>query len=415
MVPRQFRVNSLTNIKETVYERKEEVGCCNFDDLSVKLAPKPRSKTTAPKKVAPKAIEYFELKIPGDYALIQKLNKDMRLSTLEFLRSLSLDDMNGKDPTPVLSFFEKLSSQFEKMPEKKKKSMLEANPNGIEVVLALRLAEIPSLRQRINILKFKYTFMTESLDITEFARIITKASDHVMTNEKLRQLLQIIVQAINQGIKDFAEKEKLSFAEYKMAGVPAHEILKFMDQKKVMDIISDKVLHSSLKLEQISIPSLDLVKFVHISEKILNPLNRLKKTFKNISGIAEAMDIKEYIEETQDHLETIESFVESMQDDLKALSVYLGEGGEFLTIKDAKTKEKTYTILELVEALLTKWHDIASRAKVRMLKENEKKRRASQKEPDMDMHSLIKKTMKGRQKKTQSDDDDDDDDDWDSD
>ena len=42
------------------------------------------------------------------------------------------------------------------------------------------------------------------------------------------------------------------------------------------------------------------------------------------------------MEETREHLETIESFVESMQGDLRALSVrvYLGESGEYLKIQE---------------------------------------------------------------------------------
>tara|TARA_B110001450_G_scaffold214095_1_gene206760 strand:- start:3880 stop:5091 length:1212 start_codon:yes stop_codon:yes gene_type:complete len=403
-------VNSLSNIKETVYERKEQVDCCNFDDLSAKLAPKKTSKRSTAKRVAPKATQYFDLKIPGDYAIIQKLNKDARLRTFEFLTSVSLDDMDGKDPTPLLSFFEKLSSQYKNMPESKKKSMLEDKPDGIEVVLARRLAEIPSLQQRIDTLKFKYAFISESADITEFARIVTKAADHIMDNDKLRQLLQIMVDAINQGIKDFAEKEKLSFDEYKMAGVPVHDILKFMSEDKVMKIVSDKVLRSSLELQKITIPSLDLVKFVHIEDKILSPLNHLKKIFKKISGIVETIpSLIEYMDETREHLETIESFVESMQSDLRSLSVYLGESGEYLKIKDAKTKEKTYTVLELVEALLAKWHGIAAKAAERMRKE--KKKRAQQ--PDTDIHSVMEKAMRVRKRGTQGDDDDDDE--WDSD
>lgn len=403
-------MNSLSNIKETVYERKEEVDCCNFDDLSAKLAPKKTSNRSTAKRVIPKATQYFDLKIPGDYAIIQKLKKDERLHTFEFLTSVSLDDMNGKDPTPLLSFFEKLSSQYKNMSETKKKLMIEDNPNGIEVVLALRLAEIPSLQQRIDTLKFKYAFATESSDITEFARLVTKAADHVMDNDKLRQLLQIMVQAINQGIRDFAEKEKLSFDEYKMAGVPLHDILKFMSEDKVMKIVSDKVLRSSLELQKITIPSLDLVKFVHIEDKILSPLNHLEKVFKQISGIVETIpSLTEYMEETREHLETIESFVESMQGDLRALSVYLGESGEYLKIQDVKSKDKTYTILELVEVLLKKWHGIAAKAAERMRKE--KKKRAQQ-QPDTDIHSVMEKAMRGRKRGTQGDDDDED---WDSD
>jgi len=73
-----------------------------------------------------------------------------------------------------------------------------------------------------------------------------------------------------------------------------------------------------------------------------------------------------------------------------------------------KSKDKTYTILELVEVLLKKWHGIAAKAAERMRKE--KKKRAQQ-QPDTDIHSVMEKAMRGRKRGTQGDDDDED---WDS-
>ena len=282
--------------------------------------------------------------------------------------------MNNKvDLKTLLRIFEKLSLQYKNMTEAKKKSMLQNKQTVFLADLAPRLNEIPNLQERIKILEFKDDFISESAEIQKFTEQVTKAAKDIMQNDKLRQLLQIMVQAINQGIQDFAKQEKQSIEKYK--GVPAHGIWKFMKQDTVMKIVSDKVLRSSLNLQEIVIPSLESVKHVHIEDTILARWNNLNNKFQEILKFKNIPSLAEYINETSGHLKRIEKSVSNMNKDLISLSIYMGEQGN-LSYTDSVT-DKTYTILGLVEALLTKWHEITTKAAAKIRKEKTDRGQAS--------------------------------------
>ena len=232
--------------------------CCDFEDLTARLSTKklPQSRKKVDKKKKKKAL--FEFNSVGDEAAIRKFSKR---SNTEFLQTLNLDSIENVNLK--LNLISKLWSQYKEKKEKNKewgRKVDEETPTEEAWTIVKELIRIPLLEERIQVLRFKQLLHHDLLSISHTMELIHTNIDHVYTSTKLKQLLRIIVQAINQRLKDFAETEKLDFKDYKRTGVPAHDIITFMTQKEPMNIIAEKVLESGLELDTLDIYGLDQVR-----------------------------------------------------------------------------------------------------------------------------------------------------------
>ena len=229
--------------------------------------------------------------------------------------------------------------------------------------LAIRLMEIPLLTERLEVLKFKELMRAEYSDIISSSRVVSNAADHIFSSTALKDVLQIIVQAINQRLKDFASKENVDFNQYKVLGVPAGEILVFMGQKRAMEIIAEKVLMSGLEIDSLNIMALNEACNIHLAERIFNPVKMLDKEFKKMVTISKKIDIAEYLKKTSSDIGTMKSIVDEMGNDLRRASQYLGESDSFMEIAAGSNK---YSILELVHAILKKWNETCADVRKKM-------------------------------------------------
>jgi len=379
-------VSNIADVSETVYEKsEEELECCNFNDLTVRLAPKKKSAPTAKTMTKPKKTTYFQLNT-GEQAVLKKFVKSRRANSLELLRELSFRGLAVNRLT-ILAVFRKLYAQLTTMPPEKRKEM-EKSGTSEAVVLALRLAEFPLLNQRIDVLSFKTMFRSEYDDLNDATDIITQTGTAIAHSKSLKQLLQIIVQAINQRLKDFASDEKVDFDEYERKGVPMHDILVFMgNNAATMQIIAEKILEKNLTISKMTIMGMDEANNISIPERILQPLKRLKKQFNNIRVFEEDLDIGEYIVDTNGKMNTLQSSVDEMEAQLRSASRYLCEEGEWADIKSGLKK---FTILTMVDTFMKEWHATVSKVKKNLQKNARKGEKT--------MKKLIKATTKDRRR-----------------
>ena len=224
------------------------------------------------------------------------------------------------------------------------------------------MSEFPLLVHRIDYLSFKTLFKTEYKDIIADAVVISNAAKNIYRSQTLKQLLQIIVQAINQRLKDFAKNDDLDFKDYERAGVPIHDILTFIGRnKKAMDIIAEKVLDGLLHpLSNIAIFGIEQARSVSIREGVLQPLKNLKVLFRNVKPAAEALKMD--ITKMKGELTVLESVVVEMSEDLKTTSQYLGEAGEYLEI-NSSGDTKPFTIIGIIDTFLIRWNDVCLKVK----------------------------------------------------
>ena len=383
--PRTFRVSNIADVAETVYEKsEEEPECCNFNDLSVRLAPKKKSKTTA-FVPAVKKKKYFQLNT-GELAVLKKFVKSRRANSLDLLRELSFKGL-ALNRTTILAVFRKLYAQLTTMPPEKRKQMKEDGKSE-SVVLALRLSKFPLLNKRIDVLAFKTMFSSEYDDLLEAADIITGVASSIANSRTLKQLLQIIVQAINQRLKDFASDEKVDFDKYERKGVPMHDILMFMGQNKLtMEIIAEKILESAIASSRLVIDGMEEAGHISIPERIIQPLKRLKTHFKKIISFREELELGVFIDETSSKMSILEESVDRMELQLRSASQYLCESGEWSNIKSGS---ESFTIITLVEAFTKRWHIIVNNVHKKLKKKPTK--------PEKTMKNLIEKTTLQRRK-----------------
>ena len=386
--PRKFRVNSLENIKATVFEGGGVMECCDFEDLTERLSIKklPESKKKVAKK---KKKALFEFSSVGDEAAIRKFYKR---SNTEFLQTLSLDGIENVNLT--LNLLSKLWSQYKKKKKENKEwgqKVEEETPTEEAWIIVKELMQIPLLEERIQVLRFKHLLYHDFLSISQTIELIHTNVDHVYTSTKLKKLLQIIVQAINQRLKDFAETEKLNFKDYKRTGVPAHDIITFMTQKEPMDIIAEKVLESGLGLDTLDIYGLDQVRGDQITDKVLVPLKHLREEFVKIQKLnIDKLGIGLYMKMSSDQLLHLEIHSEEMIQYLQKTSLYLGENGNYLKIKDSKGNDK-YNIISLVQTIANLWYAACDRAKKII-----QKKKKSDNVDHNNINDVIKQAMAGR-------------------
>ena len=393
--PRKFRVDSLKNVKETVFEGSGVMECCDFEDLTARLSTKklPQSRKKVDKKKKKKAL--FEFNSVGDEAAIRKFSKR---SNTEFLQTLNLDSIENVNLK--LNLISKLWSQYKEKKEKNKewgRKVDEETPTEEAWTIVKELIRIPLLEERIQVLRFKQLLHHDLLSISHTMELIHTNIDHVYTSTKLKQLLRIIVQAINQRLKDFAETEKLDFKDYKRTGVPAHDIITFMTQKEPMNIIAEKVLESGLELDTLDIYGLDQVRGDEITDKVLVPLKHLGEDFAKIKKLnINKLGIGLYIKSASEQLFHLETKSEEMIRYLQKTSLYLGENGNYLKIKDSKGVDK-YNIISLVQTITNLWYAACDRAgkiiqkRIKSESENERKKPESN-----NINEMMKQAMAGR-------------------
>ena len=391
--PRKFRVDSLKNIKETVFEGGGGMECCDFEDLTARLSTKklPVSRKKVDKKKKKKAL--FEFNSVGDEAAIRKFYKR---SNTEFLQTLSLDGIENVNLT--LNLLTKLWSQYKEKKEKNKdwgRKVEEETPTEEAWTIVKELIQIPLLEERIQVLRFKHLLHYDLLSISHTIELIHTNIDHVYTSTKLKQLLRIIVQAINQRLKDFAESEKLDFKDYKRTGVPAHDIITFMTQKEPMNIIAEKVLESGLELDTLDIYGLDQVRGDQITDKVLVPLKHLGEDFAKIKKLnLNKLGIGSYIKSASEQMLHLETKSEEMIQYLQKTSLYLGEDGNYLKIKDSKGDIK-YNIISLVQTITKLWYAACDRAK-KIIQQRIKSENESKKPEPNNINEMMKQAMAGR-------------------
>ena len=378
----------MKDVSETVYEKTDKLECCDFKDLTVRLTPSKTAPVTKKKPIEKKMI-YFVLNT-GEQAVLKKFVKSRLANSLALLRNLSFNGLSLNKKT-ILSIFRKLHEQLQAMPPEKRTKLDKEGKKSEAALLALRLAEFPLLVHRIDYLHFQTIFRTEYKDIIADAVVISNAAKNIYNSQTLKQLLQIIVQAINQRLKDFADDEKEDFKDYERAGVPIHDILTFIGQnKKAMDIIAEKVLDGRLNpLSRLSIFGIEQARSVSIVESVSQPLKNLKALFKKVLPAAKALDL--VVVETSKQLTVLETAVASMCEDLKVTSQYLGEVGEYLDIK-SKGDDKPFTIIGIVDTFLKRWHLICSKVK--------KTRKKTRKKEEETIKALIKSTTSKRRMST---------------
>lgn len=379
-------MSNIADVAETVYEKsEEEPECCNFNDLSVRLAPKKKSKTNAFVPTVKKK-KYFQLNT-GELAVLKKFVKSRRANSLDLLRELSFKGL-ALNRTTILAVFRKLYAQLTTMPPEKRKQMKEQQQKSESAVLALRLSKFPLLNKRIDVLAFKTMFSSEYDDLLEAADIITGVASSIANSRSLKQLLQIIVQAINQRLKDFALDEKVDFDKYERKGVPMHDILMFMGQNKLtMEIIAEKILESAIASSQLVIDGMEEAGHISIPERIIQPLKRLKTHFKKIISFREELELGVFIDETSSKMSTLEENVDRMELQLRSASQYLCESGEWANIKSGS---ESFTIITMVEAFTKRWHIIVNKVHKNLKKKPTR--------PEKTMKSLIEKTTLKRRK-----------------
>jgi len=362
--PRNFRVHSLKDVKKTVFEGSD-LDCCDFEDLTARLSTKnPSKKKTVPKKKKKKVL--FEFNSVGDEAAIRKFCKH---SNIKFLQTLSLDGIENVNLT--LNLLSKLWSQYKKKKKEDKEwgqKVEEETPTEEAWILVQELIQIPLIEERIQVLKFKHLLHHDFLSISHTIELIHTNIKHVYTSIKLKQLLQIIVQAINQRLKDFAETEKADFKDYERIGVPTHDIITFMTQKTPMNIIAEKVLESGLDLDTLDLGGLDQVRGEQITDQVLVPLKRLGEEFAKIQKLK--INISNYIKSASEQLSSLETKSDAMVEYLQKTSLYLGEDGNYLKIKDSKGAIK-YNIISLVQTISKLWYAACKRAK-KIIQQREK-------------------------------------------
>jgi hypothetical protein len=395
--PRKFRVDSLQTVKETVFEGSGVMDCCDFEDLTERLSTKklPESKKKVDKKKKKKKKALFEFNSVGDEAAIRKFSKR---SNTEFLQTLNLDSIENVNLK--LNLISKLWSQYKEKKEKNKewgRKVDEETPTEEAWTIVKELIRIPLLEERIQVLRFKQLLHHDLLSISHTMELIHTNIDHVYTSTKLKQLLRIIVQAINQRLKDFAETEKLDFKDYKRTGVPAHDIITFMTQKEPMNIIAEKVLESGLELDTLDIYGLDQVRGDQITDQVLVPLKHLGDDFAKIQKLnINKLGLGPYIKSASEQLIHLETKSEEMIRYLQKTSMYLGENGNYLKIKDSKGVDK-YDIISLVQTITNLWYDACDRAKkiiqkkIKSESENERKKPKSN-----NINEMMKQAMAGR-------------------
>ena len=349
----------MEDVTETVYEKTDKLECCDFNDLTVRLTPV-KSSTPVKKKQEGKKTIYFALNT-GEQAVLKKFVNSRQANSLELLRTLSFAGLSLNKKT-ILSIFRKLHSQLGAMTKDKRAKMDNESKKSEAIQLALRLSEFPLLVHRIDYLSFKTLFKTEYKDIIADAVVISNAAKNIYRSQTLKQLLQIIVQAINQRLKDFAKNDDLDFKDYERAGVPIHDILTFIGRnKKAMDIIAEKVLDGLLHpLSNIAIFGIEQARSVSIREGVLQPLKNLKVLFRNVKPAAEALKMD--ITKMKGELTVLESVVVEMSEDLKTTSQYLGEAGEYLEI-NSSGDTKPFTIIGIIDTFLIRWNDVCLKVK----------------------------------------------------
>jgi len=379
-------VSNIADVAETVYEKSEqEQECCNFNDLSVHLAPKKKS-TPTPRSPAVKKKTYFQLNT-GELAVLKKFVKSRRANSLDLLRELSFKGL-ALNRTTILAVFRKLYAQLTTMSPEKRKQMKEQQKKSESVDLALRLSKFPLLNKRIDVLAFKTMFSSEYDDLVEAANIITDVASSIANSKSLKQLLQIIVQAINQRLKDFASDEKVDFDKYERKGVPMHDILTFMGQNKLtMEIIAEKILEGSIASSRLDIDGMEEAGHISIPERIIQPLKRLKTHLKKIITFRDDLSIDGFVDETNSKMSTLETNVGQMELQLQSASQYLCESGEW---SDIKSGSESFTIITMVEAFTKRWHVIVNKASKKLKKKSTR--------PEKTMKSLIEKTTLNRRK-----------------
>ena len=360
--PRTFRVGKLDNISKTVYEKDGEMKCCDFEDFTDRLVPKKKKTSQKKKEPSKKKKKYFQLNT-GELAVLKKFVKNRKANSLNLLRNLDFGNLSLNRKT-ILSIFKKLYDQWKAMSVDKRTEMETDLPLSEESDLAIRLAEIPLLTERIAVLKFKELMRAEYNDIISSSRVVSNAADHIFSSGALKDVLQIIVQAINQRLKDFASKENVDFKQYKVLGIPAGQILVFMGQKRAIELIAEKVLLSNLKIDSFKIVALNEACNIHLAERIFNPVKMLDNEFKKMVAISKKLDISDYLKKTSSDIGTMKSIVDEMGNDLRRASQYLGESDSFMEITAGSNK---YSILDLVYAILKKWNETCTGVRKRMV------------------------------------------------
>ena len=388
------------------------MNCCDFEDLTELLAPKKTSKSIVKKKTVTKKEKLFVFAHYSEDAPVQKFVKD---SSTGFLETLELDGIENVSWN--LGVVTKVWNYYKE--HKKNKAWMDKfedetiTPTEDAWVLVRELVKIDMLDDRLKILRFKQLLRTEYKDLWHTIEHIRRTMDHVYTSIKLKKLLQIIVQAINQRLRDFATKESQPFANYERIGVPAHDIIKFMDQKKPMDIITEKILGSNLDLDPLDIFGLDTVRGDYIENKVFASLNRLQTNFKAIKGEKDAhanwkpgktgidcekLDTCEYMSQASEKLDQLSTAAEEMTKYLTKTSFYLGEGGEYKAIRVDSSTE--YDIITLVQKISSKWKVCCVRVK-KILRA--KARQARSKDQGPDPENNLKNIMKQAMNKVRSD------------
>ena len=380
--PRTYRVANIEDVTETVFETPAGATRCNFNDLTVLL----ESVRPSCLKVKPvskkKCVKYFELETV-EQSVLFKFMKSKNAVGLEILNKLTFDGLSLNKKT-VLNIFRKLFQQLKSMPIEKKNKMLAEIKPDIAITLALRLKCVDHFEERLAVLSFKRLFKEEYDDIYKCVQVVHEAVQNIYESQSLKQLLQIIVQAINQRLKDFALFENEDFTEYERKGVPIHDILVFMSQNnKAMGIIAEKVIDGDFKISKLDIVGLEEAMNVSITERILQPARLLRNNFQKLVPYQDLIDLTLYVSDISAQLVVLEDAVNTMVTRLKLASQYLGENDEYLDIQAGSEK---FTILTIVKTLLARWHVITSK--------NANRRKNKQK--GATASSIIKKQLQQR-------------------
>lgn len=385
----------MENVSETVYEKTDKLECCDFNDLTVRLIPV-KSTPVKKKQQEKRTTIYFVLNT-GEQAVLKKFVKSRKAMTFDLLHTLSFAGLSLNKKT-ILSIFRKLHTQLGAMSKDKRTNMDMESKKSETVQLALRLAEFPLLIHRIDYLSFQTIFKTEYKDIMTDIVVISNAATSIYHSQALKQLLQIIVQAINQRLKDFADEKVLDFKDYERAGVPIRDILTFIGQNKTtMDIIAEKVLDGVLNpLSNLSIFGIEQARSVSIQEGVIQPLKNIKILFNKVRPAATALNLN--ITKMSEDLTVLETKVAEMSEYLTTTSQYLGEDGEYLEINSKGDNGTKFTIISIVDTFLIRWNDVCSKVKsVRKSHEVQKNRK---KKDEKSIKALIKSTTSKRRKST---------------
>ena len=299
----------------------------------------------------------------GELAVLKKFVKSKRANSLDLLRELSFEGLSLNYNT-VLTLFANLKTQYAAISPDNLPKL--AKDTSEAAILAARLSEFKDLSERIEVLTFKTFFLEEFEECLQVSKKISMAAKNVSESHSLRQLLHIIVQAINQRLKDFAQVEKLDFTNYKVHGVPMNEVLIFMKQNQVtMEIIAEKILQKGLtQLSGVTIPLLQDAVGISIAERLQQPLRTCRLKFKGIE-ILTGLGIEDYVAQISKKIVSLETGVSTMESELSSLSQYLGETSNWAKIQSGS---ESFTILTMVDTFVKRWHEIVKKVSVKKAK-----------------------------------------------